>query len=433
MVNLLHANDTGGAYPDSWYAATAKGLVERPALNGERRADVAIVGAGFTGLSAALHLAEKGYDVVVLDAHRVGWGASGRNGGQAGSGLRKSQDELEDLLGPSDAARLWDFTEEAKAFLLGLIDRHGIDCDPVPGIIDANHRARFDDATRAYAEHLAERYDYPARYIPPEEMREKVGSPAYSGGMLDPGAFHIHPLNFALGLARAAEAAGATIFENSEVRDVSPGARVRLSTDKGSVITDHVILATNGYIGGLDGKVAARVLPINSFVIATEPLGDDMARTLIRDNEAVADSKFVVNYFRLSADKRLLFGGRESYGYRFAKDIKTFVRGAMLSIYPQLAQTRIDYGWGGTLGITLSRLPYLARLSPNILSSAGYSGHGVVLATFCGRLAAEAVAGQAERFDLMASLPSEAMPGGSRLRQPLMALGMLWFSLRDRL
>ena len=433
MVNLLHDNGAPGVYPQSWYAATAALPPQRPALDGEQVADVAIIGAGYTGLSAALHLAERGYKVVVLEAHRVGWGASGRNGGQAGSGLRKDQMELEASLGPSDAAKLWALTEEAKASLRGQIDRYGIDCELAPGIIEANHRARYDAEAQAYAEHMQAQYGYPARYLPPSELREKVGSPAYFGGYLDPGAFHLHPLKLALGLARAAEAAGVVINENSEVRDLSPGARVRVATAGGAVLAEHAILATNGYVGTLVDRVAARVLPINSFVIATEPLDEAAARGLIRDNEAVCDSRFVVNYFRLSPDRRLLFGGRESYGYRFSRDIKTFVRGAMLQIYPQLKDTRIDYGWGGTLGITLSRMPYLTRLSPNIISAAGYSGHGVVLANFCGRLAGEAVAGQAERFDVLAGLRTDAMPGGRRLRQPLMALGMLWFSLRDRL
>lgn len=431
-MNLLHANDQPGQYPDSWYAATASLPDPLPALKGDLRADVAIIGAGFTGLSAAYYLAQKGMDVVVLDAHRIGWGASGRNGGQAGSGLRMEQPEVEQRFGPSAARRLWDLTEDAKALMRQLIADHGIACDPVPGIIDANHRARYDDDSRFLVDHMAKNYDYSMTYLPPDQMREKVGSPAYSGGLLDPGAFHLHPLKFAIGLAKAAQAAGARIFEMSEVRDVSPGARVRVATNAGAVMADHAILATNGYIGNLVPKVAARVLPINSFIIATEPLSDDVAKGLIRDNEAVADSKFVVNYFRLSPDNRMLFGGRENYGYRFASDIKGFVKGAMTSVFAQLEDVRIDYGWGGTLGITLSRLPYLTRFSPNLISAAGYSGHGVALATLSGRLAGEAVAGQAERFDVLASLPTNAMPGGTAFRQPLMSLGMLWYALRDR-
>lgn len=437
---LLHANDRDGEYPPSWYAASADQLAPFAPLAGEASCDVAVIGAGYSGLSCALHLAGRGYDVVVLEAQRVGWGASGRNGGQVGTGQRLEQDELEQKVGETLARAAWDIAAEAKALVKSLVATHGIGCDLKPGALHANHRARFDRHSEAYAAFLQERYDYHAiRYVPPSQMRDMLGSSDYSGGTLDTDAAHLHPLNYALGLARAAQAAGVRIHERSEVVSVSPGATVRVRTagpagaDGGVLRARHVVYACNGYLDGLEGEVAARVMPINNFIIATEPLGEERARSLIRDDVCVADSRFVINYYRLTADRRLLFGGGETYGYRFPADIAGFVRRPMLKVYPQLADVRIDYGWGGTLAITLSRLPHFARLDGNRLSISGYSGSGVALATGAGALAAEAIDGVASRFDVMHRLPTPSFPGGQWLRSPLLALAMTWYALRDRL
>lgn len=432
-LNLLYANDAKGIDAPSWYAATSAPRPEFPTLEGAVSADVCIVGGGYTGLSAALHLAERGYDVALIDAHRVGWGASGRNGGQVGSGQRVGQVELEQMLGRDGALKLWALGEEAKAKVKSLIAAHEIACDLRPGVIHAAHRARFKSEFRAEVEHLSRVYGYETSYLDGPALRELIDSPAYHAAVVDPGAAHLHPLDYALGLARAATAAGARIFERSEALEIEPGARPMVRTAAGAVSVGHVLLACNGYLGGLAPEIAARVMPINNFIIATEPLSEDRARSLIGNDMAVADSKFVVNYYRLSADRRLLFGGKESYGYRFPPDIKSFVRKAMLEIYPQLADARIDYGWGGTLAITMNRMPHLARLGPNVLSASGYSGHGVAMATLAGQLAAEAIAGQAERFDLLAAVPTPRFPGGASLRSPLLALAMLWYSLRDKL
>ena len=432
-MNLLHANDRSGEYPASFYASDLAETVARSALEGERKADVAIIGGGYTGLSAALRLAERGYDVVVLEAHRAGWGASGRNGGQVGSGQRLDQMALESLFGKDRARALWDLGEEAKACVKALVAEHDIDCKLKPGILAVNHRARYDAESRALADHMQDAYRYPLCYLTPSEVRERLGTTVYSGGTIDPDAAHLDPLAYALGLARAAETAGARIFETSEVKAISPGAKVRISTDAGTVHADHAILACNGYLCGLQADIAAKVMPINNFVIATEPLSEDLARELIRDDCAVVDSRFVVNYYRLSHDNRLIFGGGESYGYRFPRDIAGLVRQSMLKVYPQLARTEITHAWGGTLAITLSRLPHLARLGPNIWSASGYSGQGVALATFSGRLMADAIAGTAEKFDLMAGLPHKAMPGGRAGRQPLLVAAMLWYRMLDRI
>ncbi|MGR3616315.1 MAG: NAD(P)/FAD-dependent oxidoreductase [Paracoccaceae bacterium] len=432
-LNLLHSNDRKGEYPNSWYAATANALEPFPALEGETRADVCIIGGGYTGLSAALHLAQAGRSVVLLEAHRVGFGASGRNGGQLGSGQRQDQETLEAMVGPEMATELWRLGEEAKDLVRSLIATHDIDCALKPGILDTGSTNADVRDLHDYAEHLQTRYGYDQVEILDEDASYAIcPSRDYKGAYLDKGAGHLHPLNYALGLARAARDAGAQIRENSEVVSIEEGTRVSVRTTQGSVSAEHLILACNGYLGNLNDKVASRVMPINNFIAATEPLGDEADKVLTRD-VAVADSRFVINYFRLSADKRLLFGGGESYGYKFPADIAAKVRGPMTEIYPHLKDVRIDYAWGGTLGITMKRLPYLARLKPNILTASGYSGHGVGTATHAGMLMAKAIEGETDGFDTMSKIPAPAFPGGSALRSPMLILGMTWFALRDRI
>lgn len=432
-MDLLYTNDRAGEYPDSWYAATARPLAPFAPLKGHHSADVVVIGAGYTGLSAALHLAEAGLSVRVLEAHRVGFGASGRNGGQLGSGQRMGQHDIERLMGPTDATRMWELAEAAKDLVKGLITRHSIDCYLKPGIAHACFSAREMAEEHADADHLGARYGYDQiRKLDRDEMHGICPSPAYHGGTLDMGAAHLHPLRYALGLARAAEGAGAQIHERSKVHDIQPGPKTRVRTDHGHIDADHVVLACNGYLGGLNRHVARRVMPINNFIAATPPLGDDAARVLAQD-VAVADTKFVVNYFRLSHDKRLLFGGGESYGYKFPRDIKAVVRKPMVEIFPHLSDVPLDYAWGGTLAITMRRMPYLARIAPNILTASGYSGHGVGTATHAGQLMAQAIQGQAQGFDTMARMPAPAFPGGPALRTPLLALAMTWYAMRDRL
>lgn len=435
-LDLLTANDKPGQHPQSYYAATARWQSAYAPLDGSRQADVVVVGGGYTGLSAALHLAEQGLGVVLLEANRVGWGASGRNGGQVGSGQRVEQGVLEERHGKSHAKLLWELAEDSKALVKHLIGKHQIACDYTPGILHADHREAYVEDSRDYVEHLRLSYGYEdIRFVDGDEIGELVGSPKYFGGSLDMGSGHLHPLNYALGLARAAEKAGAKIFEETKVLRIEDQAdgSVSVTTDHGSVRARHLVLACNGYLGKLDAETAAHVMPINNFIVATEPFSEEEAKALIRDNVAVADSKFVINYFRLSADRRLLFGGGENYGYKFPEDIKSFVRHPMLEIFPQLEDARIEYGWGGTLAITPKRMPYFARLKPNMLTATGYSGHGVAMATLGGQLMAEAIAGTAGRFDVFERLNIPTFPGGDKLRFPLLVLAMTWFSLRDRL
>jgi len=431
-MNLLFSNDRAGAYPPSWYGATANPAEPLPELRGDTRADVCVVGGGYTGLSSAYHLARKGYDVVLLEAHRVGFGASGRNGGQVGSGQRVEQDDLEKMVGHEDAHKLWHMGEAAKGLVRDLIAEHRIACAYRPGVVHADWHARDVPQSHAYAEKLARDYGYEqVETLDRDALQAIVRAPGYKGGSVDWGAGHLHPLNFALGLAGAAASAGARLFEMSHVHNVKQGREVIVQTGKGRVIADHLVLAGNGYLGGLERRVASRVMPINNFIVATAPLADPAS--VLTQDVAVADSKFVVNYFRLSADNRLLFGGGESYGYRFPKDIEALVRKPMTEVFPQLADIGVDYAWGGTLAITMNRMPHFIRLAGNALSASGYSGHGVAMATLAGQIMAEATAGQAERFDVMANVPSPRFPGGGLMRSPLLVAAMSWYALRDKL
>ena len=421
-------------HPASYYVATANAMPAHAPLRGQIRADVAIVGGGYTGLSALLHLAERGYDAVLLEAARVGAGASGRNGGQLGSGQRLGQRRLEQMYGLERAQALWQLAEDAKATVKDRIARHGIACDLKPGILHAAHKPAHADELQREAAHLERHYGYrELRYLPRSEVEAMLGTRRYFGGVLDLGAAHLHPLNYALGLAQAAQAAGGRIFEHSRVIRIEDGPPPLVRTGEGEVRAGHLVLAMNGHLGRLVPQLAGRIMPINNFMLATAPLGEAGARALIRDDVAVDDSKFVISYFRRSPDHRLLFGGGETYRRGFPADLRGLVRRHMLRVYPQLADVPIDHAWGGTLAITRTRLPHFARLAPGVFVAHGYSGQGIAIATQAGQLIAEAVAGTAERFDLMAGLNVPAFPGGTLLRWPMLVLGMLYYSLRDRL
>ena len=432
-MNLLYANDRLGQYPASFYAATATPFAGQSPLKGDSNADVCVVGGGYTGLSAALHLAQRGFSVTLLEAHKVGFGASGRNGGQVGSGQRQDQNWIEAAVGREQAHRFWDLAEEAKTLVKSLIRDHAMPVTFYPGIATACWTDAEVRDSHAYTDKLRRDYNYPhLESLDQTAIRRLIGSAAFKGGEIDRDAGHVHPLNYAIGLAAAAAKAGAILHEASEVLRIDYGAKPVVHTAQGRVTCNQVILAGNGYLGGLEPKVAARVMPINNFILATEPLGE-RAKDILAEPIAVADTKFVVNYWRLSEDNRLLFGGGETYGYRFPTGIIKTVSKPMLGIYPQLKGTKIDYAWGGTLAITMNRMPCFTRPAPNTLSASGYSGHGVAMATLAGKILAEATAAQTERFDLMASLPQIAFPGGTALRSPLLVLAMTWYAMRDRL
>ncbi|MEM9343664.1 MAG: FAD-binding oxidoreductase [Pseudomonadota bacterium] len=428
-MDALYRNDERGAFPKSWYAATADIRPPRPPLDGDARADVCVVGAGFTGLCAALELRKRGLSVIVLEAHRAGFGASGRNGGQVGSGYNKDMAWIEKRLGENAARALWDMTEAAKDQVRRFAAEHAPDARFTTGVAHAG----FTDAERReFAEEVeftATRYGYTqAEALDRAAIQALVKSDRYAGGVIDRGAGHIHPLRYALGLARAAEAAGVRICEMTEATAVEDG---RVTTPTGMVRADHIILEGNGYLPNLNGKVAARVMPINSFIAATEPLDDP--RAVLAEDIAVADTRFVVNYYRMSEDNRFLFGGREAYTLGFPTNINPPLYRRMIKLFPQLEGVKIDYTWGGSLGITWTRLPMVARVGKTILTASGFSGHGVALSGFTGTVMAEAIAGQAGRFDILSQLPLRDFPGGAAFRAPLLTLAMTWYGLRDRL
>ena len=318
-MDLLTANDKQGKYPPSYYAEHATQLEKFPCLKNEIQADVCIVGGGFTGLSTALHLAQSGYKVALLEAQRLGFGASGRNGGQVSGGQRMDQEGLEAMLGDEHAKALWGISQQSVDLVRNL-SADMDDCGVVDGIIHTAHRKRYVNEEHAYTDHLRNKYGYDKiRNLSCEETRDLINSPAYFGGTLDMGAGHIDPLRYALGLARKCVELGVMLYEQSKVIDLKSGDPAQIKTEHGSVSAKFVVLACNGYLGRLNSRVAARVMPINNFIIATEPMSEEAQEALIKNNHAVADSKFVVNYFRFSPDRRLLFGGSESYGYKFPK------------------------------------------------------------------------------------------------------------------
>ena len=431
-MSILYRNDKPGVFPGSWYAATADIPPARPALDGDARADVAVVGAGFTGLCAALELAKRDFKVIVLEAHRAGFGASGRNGGQVWSGFRQDQEWLTAKLGANAARAMWDMSEAAKEQVRTLSAEVAPEARYTAGLVDAASTEAEAADLATYVELCRKTYDYTdAQFLDREAMREVVKTDSYVGGILDRGAGHIHPLRYVLGLARAVEAAGGRICELTEVTRLEDGTPCRLTTPHGVVTADHVILAGNGYMTDLVPHVAARVMPINSFIAATEPLDDP--RAVLGEDVAVGDSKFVVNYYRMSEDNRFLFGGREAYSLGFPEDIQSALYRRMLALFPQLKGVTFTHVWGGTLGITMNRMPLVARVGTNVLNASGFSGQGVALSGFAGKVMAEAIAGHAERFELLSTVPTQPFPGGAAFRAPLLTLAMTWYSLRDRL
>jgi len=417
----------------SWYEATAGERPTYPALDGDRSADVVIIGGGFTGLSAATHLAKAGTNVVLIEAHRFGDGASGRNGGQLGTGQRAWAEDLEAELGLSRAKALFDLAEEAKAHLLEFSAANNIDIDFMPGQMSVAHKKRYVDDYKAHAEIMATRFGYEhISFMDATETAERLGSTAYFGGTRDTGTGHIHPLKLVIGTARVAAAAGAQLFEKTPSTGIfSTGGKVRVTTPSGTITADKCLIAVNAYGGNLEPVSAAHVMPIGSFIGATVPLGTESP--VIPGGESVDDSRFVVRYFRKSKDGRLLFGGREIYAVDDPKDIHIHIRKQIAELYPALKDVEITHGWGGYVGITVPRKPYVREVMPNVIFAGGYSGHGVMLSNFVGKLYAETVAGNRDRLKLFEDLKIPPFPGGRRFRAPLMFLALNWFALRDRI
>ncbi len=417
----------------SWYENTAGLRPEYPALDGDSQADVVIVGGGFTGLSAAAHLAKSGTNVVLIEAHRLGDGASGRNGGQIGTGQRAWAEELESDYGFTRAKALFDLAHEAKAHLLEFSAANGIDIDYVPGQMSVAHKPRYIDNYKAHAEIMANRFDYPhITFMDAQETAERLGSTYYYGGLRDTGTGHIHPLKLVIGTARVAKELGAHIFEKTPATDVSlQGSKVVVTAARGTITADKCLIATNAYGGKLEPISASYIMPISSFIGATVPLGKDSP--IIPGGESVDDSRLVVRYFRKSTDGRLLFGGCEIYTVNDHKDINIRIRKQIIEIYPALKNVEITHGWGSYVGITVPRKPFVREVMPNVISVGGYSGHGVMLSNFFGKLYAETVTGKRNKLQLIEELKIPPFPGGRRFRAPLLFLVLNWCALRDRI
>jgi gamma-glutamylputrescine oxidase len=425
-------------YPETYYSATTPARTPEPPLAGTALADVCIVGAGLAGCSAALQLAERGYRVILLEERRIGWGASGRNGGQALPGVAKGHAALEPLVGAAEARAIWDLTLEGLRQMRSRIARHAIDCDWVDGHMQVAGKARQVDELEREQETLNRLGYRDTRLLHRSELEAVLATRRYQAALYDPNSAHLHPLRYTLGLAGAAQRAGAVVHEATRALDyAADGAGLRVRTRAGAIDGEvrcqHLLLAGNAYLGAFAPALARRILRVGTYIIATEPLGEARARALVQNNAAVADLNWVIDYFRRSADHRLLFGGRVSYSGLERFEIVAATRARMLRVYPQLAQARIDYHWGGYLDITLNRAPDFGRLAPNVWYLQGFCGHGVVLTGVAGLLAAEAIAGTAERFDLFARIPHRDFPGGALLRRPALVLAMLWYRLRDLL
>jgi gamma-glutamylputrescine oxidase len=418
----------------SYYAATATPHGTRPRLTESIRADVCVVGGGFTGLSAALNLAERGFKVALIEANRIGWGASGRNGGQINTGLRKSPQELIARFGKTQGKALFDLAEEARAIIWERVEKHGIACDLRTGnMLLASKPGDVPWMEQEIAAYAREMNYTQAKLLDRNAIRSEIASDLYFGGIKDTGGGHLHPLNYALGLAAAAQAAGVQMFEQTAAGKIDDdGSKVTVTTDAGRIEADYAVLGCNAYLGGLEPRIAGKIMPIANFVIATEPLPEAEARALIPSGACACDTKFVVSYYRVTADNRLLFGGGERYTTDEPADIPGFVKPYMLQVFPQLAAKRIEYGWGGMLAITLLRLPQLGRIG-RVYYAHGYSGMGVAITGIAGKLIAEAMAGTAERFDVFSRIEHRTFPGGTLLRHPLLVLAMLWYVLRDKL
>ena len=429
---------TPHGYPASYYVESTALPAERAALRGSIRADVCVVGGGIAGCSTALHLAERGLRVVLLEQHRIGWGASGRSGAQALYGIAASQSKLERLIGPADARRVWDMTLEGIDLIRERIARHRIDCDWVSGQMHVANKPRHVAELHAWQDELVGRYDYTgARLLSREELAAILATDVYCGGLFDARGGHLHPLRYTLGLAAAAETAGARIHEHSRVLGYErqpaarPEERVRVRTSAGEVRCAQVAFAGNAWLGRTVPPLSRRIMPVGTYIVATEPLGAERATALIRNNACVTDMNWVLDYYRRSADHRLLFGGRVSYSGLDPPGTERATRARLLRVFPQLADARITHSWGGFVDITLNRAPDFGRLANEVWYLQGFSGHGIVLAGIAGQVLAAAIAGQSERFDVFARIRHVSFYGGMPLRRAALVLAMLWYRLKD--
>ncbi len=422
---------------NSYYAATAERRHSYPPYQGIQSCDVAVVGGGLAGLSAALELAERGFSVTLLEARQLGWGASGRNGGQAIHGLACDQSTIEQQLGMDEAKRVWAMSIEALDLLRQRTARYGIDCDWRDGYLGLATSARKGRELQDWAERMDQVYGYAQQHIPPAEMARWIASERYHSGVFDARSGHLHPLKYTLGLGRAAAAAGVAIHEQTPVQSLQPGETVRLSTPQGELQARHVLLAGNVYLQDIAPELQSRIMPVGTYIACTEILADALAESLIPSRAAVCDTNFVLDYFRTTNDQRMLYGGRVSYSTVTPMNLSESIRQRMVGTFPQLGAAKIEYAWGGFVDISMNRAPDFGRLpaaaghAPNVYYLQGFSGHGLALTGLAGKLVAEAIAGDAGRLDVFARIKHRSFPGGRLLRTPALVLGMAWYRMRD--
>lgn len=427
-----------GFVEKSYYEASVTRSSPHPPLAERMRADVCVVGGGYAGLSAALELAARGYSVVVLEAQRIGWGASGRNGGQAIVGFGPDGERaIETQLPIEDARRAWDVSVEGLQLLADRIGRYGIDCEYTPGYMTLAARARKVDELEKWMRGIADRFDYPLDWIGAGEIGEWIASKRFIAGVYDARSGHLHPLKYCLGLAAAARSLGVRIYENSAARVVRHGREASVKTAAGEVVCNFVVLAANAYLSEygdeLAPQVSARIMPVGTYMIATEPMSAERTKALMPKRPAVSDNNFVLDYFRIGADNRLLFGAGDSYSGVTPRRLIKRMRERMLAVFPQLRDLNVTHVWGGFVDISMNRAPDFGRIGDNVYYLQGFSGHGLVMSGMAGKLAAQAIAGQSERFDLFARIRHRAFPGGKRLRTPALVLGMLYHRMKDAL
>ncbi|MGE5096545.1 MAG: NAD(P)/FAD-dependent oxidoreductase [Betaproteobacteria bacterium] len=425
-----------GVVENSYYEATVKRPPPGPTLERSISVDVGVVGGGYAGLSGALELARRGYSVALLEAKRIGWGASGRNGGQVLVGMgEEGESVVEQQLAKQDAKRAWDVTVEGLSLLHERIREYAIDCEYRPGYLMINVKPRRWPALLRWARHVESFYGWPLEIIEPARIREWIASERYHAAVLDRGSGHLHPLKYCLGLAAAARAAGVQVFEHSPVLYMERGERPVLKTGEGDVACRFVLLAGNVYLDefgdGIAKELWPRIMPVGTYIIATEPMDAARADALMKERPCASDTNHILDYFRITADNRLLFGAGETYTARTPRNLVGRMRRRMLAVFPQLSDLEITHSWGGFVDMSLNMAPDFGRLGPNIYYLQGFSGHGLALAGMAGKVAAEAIAGQAERFDLFARIRHGHFPGGEWTRAPALALGMMYYRMLD--
>lgn len=420
----------------SFYRSSVEDLNSQDQLTSDIDVDICIIGGGLTGISSAINLSKKGYSVILCEARKIGWGASGRNGGQLGIGMRKDQFTIEKKLGLRHAKELWSLGLEAVEDVKNLIKENEIDCHLVNGVMSTACFEKDIDEYKFEIEHMAKNYDFEGyKFFNKEKIREEINSKMYLAGLLNSGSYHLNPLKLTLGLAKVAQKNKVKIFENTPIEKIrEEGDRVQVMSKKGLIRANQVVVACNGYLDSILGSKKNKFMPINNYVVATEPLGEKRARQIIKNNYAVCDTRFIIDYYRFSEDWRMIFGGGETFTSNFVKNATSFVSKRMIKVFPQLQNVKIDYSWGGTLAITVNRLPHFGTLMNNKVSYAfGYSGHGLALSVLAGKLIGENIHGDHERFKFFSDINHMSIPLGSIFRRPIYSSAILYYKIRDYL